>query len=231
VNSRSGVSRIYRNRFAIVGVAVVLTAVFTLADEAGTTTTDTLHPQITSVSPNPFSPNHDGHDDVTAFRVHLPSVEHVSFIVQNPNKQTIQGPHSPHGVISRGDHTYHWDGKNNHGKVAGNGKYTIRVTTSAKSGTSTLHGSATAPVTVHNAAPKPPPPLQPTCAVITDANGNPEPCTGGCTPGYTPCIPPGPDVDCADGSGNGPRYVQGPITVTGPDIYGLDRDGNGVGCQ
>jgi hypothetical protein len=52
-----------------------------------------------------------------------------------------------------------------------------------------------------------------------------------CTPGYDPCIPPGPDVDCAGGSGNGPRYVQGPVRVTGPDTYGLDRDGNGIGCE
>jgi hypothetical protein len=52
-----------------------------------------------------------------------------------------------------------------------------------------------------------------------------------CTPGYDPCIPPGPDVDCAGGSGNGPRYVRGPVRVTGPDIYDLDRDGNGIGCQ
>jgi len=53
-----------------------------------------------------------------------------------------------------------------------------------------------------------------------------------CTPGYSPCIPDlGTDVDCAGGSGNGPRYVQGPVYVTGPDIYGLDADGNGIGCQ
>lgn len=52
-----------------------------------------------------------------------------------------------------------------------------------------------------------------------------------CTPGYSPCIPPGPDVDCAGGSGDGPRYVQGPVYVTGSDPYGLDRDGDGVGCE
>ena len=28
-----------------------------------------------------------------------------------------------------------------------------------------------------------------------------------------------------------PRYVNGPVYVTGPDIYDLDRDGNGIGCQ
>jgi hypothetical protein len=54
---------------------------------------------------------------------------------------------------------------------------------------------------------------------------------GGCTPGYSPCIPPGSDVDCAGGGGNGPRYVQGPVTVTGSDPYGLDADNDGVGCE
>jgi hypothetical protein len=49
--------------------------------------------------------------------------------------------------------------------------------------------------------------------------------------GYDPCLPPGPDVDCAGGSGNGPRYVNGPVYVSGGDPYGLDGDGDGVACE
>jgi hypothetical protein len=49
--------------------------------------------------------------------------------------------------------------------------------------------------------------------------------------GYSPCLPPGPDVDCAGGSGDGPRYVEGPVQVTGSDPYGLDSDGDGIGCE
>lgn len=54
-----------------------------------------------------------------------------------------------------------------------------------------------------------------------------------CHPSYIGvCLPiNGPDVDCASGSGNGPIYVQGPFQVSGPDPYGLDRDGNGIGCE
>jgi len=52
-----------------------------------------------------------------------------------------------------------------------------------------------------------------------------------CDPNYSGCVPTASDVDCAGGSGNGPKYVDGPITVTGNDIYGLDRDGNGVACE
>jgi resuscitation-promoting factor RpfB len=49
--------------------------------------------------------------------------------------------------------------------------------------------------------------------------------------GYSPCLPPGPDVDCTGGSGDGPRYVNGPVYVSGSDPYGLDSDGDGVGCE
>jgi len=51
-----------------------------------------------------------------------------------------------------------------------------------------------------------------------------------CTPGYSPCLPPASDYDCAGGSGNGPAYT-GPVRVTGVDIYGLDADGDGYGCE
>jgi hypothetical protein len=47
--------------------------------------------------------------------------------------------------------------------------------------------------------------------------------------GYDPCIEPGPDVDCAGGSGDGPRY-SGLVEVNGSDPYGLDGNNDGVGC-
>ncbi|MCV6975852.1 hypothetical protein [Mycobacterium bourgelatii] len=53
-----------------------------------------------------------------------------------------------------------------------------------------------------------------------------------CDPNYSgACVPIASDVDCAGGNGNGPAYVQGPVRVIGRDIYGLDRDGNGIGCE
>lgn len=45
------------------------------------------------------------------------------------------------------------------------------------------------------------------------------------------CVPIASDVDCAGGSGNGPSYVEGPVYIIGSDIYGLDRDGDGVACE
>jgi FlaG/FlaF family flagellin (archaellin) len=53
-----------------------------------------------------------------------------------------------------------------------------------------------------------------------------------CDPNYSgKCVPIASDVDCSGGSGNGPAYVSGPVYVVGSDIYDLDRDGNGVGCE
>lgn len=52
-----------------------------------------------------------------------------------------------------------------------------------------------------------------------------------CTPGYSPCLAPAWDYDCAGGTGGGPRYT-GTVRVTSwRDIYDLDREGDGVGCE
>lgn len=73
--------------------------------------------------------------------------------------------------------------------------------------------------------PAPPPAAAPAPAPAPAPGGN-------CDPNYSgACVPIASDVDCAGGSGNGPAYVQGPVTVVGTDIYDLDRDGDGIGCE
>ena len=53
-----------------------------------------------------------------------------------------------------------------------------------------------------------------------------------CDPNYSgACVPIASDVDCLGGSGNGPAYVRGPVYVIGTDIYGLDTDHDGIGCE
>lgn len=53
-----------------------------------------------------------------------------------------------------------------------------------------------------------------------------------CHPNYSgACVPIASDVDCAGGSGNGPAYVRGPVQVIGRDVYRLDRDKDGIGCE
>ena len=55
--------------------------------------------------------------------------------------------------------------------------------------------------------------------------------SGGCDANYSGCVPVASDVDCAGGSGNGPAYVSGPVRVVGSDVYGLDADKDGLGCE
>jgi hypothetical protein len=70
--------------------------------------------------------------------------------------------------------------------------------------------------------PPPPPPPPPT-------SDEPE---QRCDPNYAwACVPIDSDVDCAGGSGDGPSYVQGPVKVIGTDIYRLDNDHDGIGCE
>lgn len=53
-----------------------------------------------------------------------------------------------------------------------------------------------------------------------------------CDPNYSEgCVPIASDVDCAGGSGDGPAYVTGPVKVIGSDIYRLDADHDGYGCD
>jgi hypothetical protein len=56
---------------------------------------------------------------------------------------------------------------------------------------------------------------------------------GNCHTSYQgECLrPDASDYDCAGGSGNGPYYVYGTVRVVGPDVFGLDRDGDGYGCD
>ncbi|WP_198541927.1 hypothetical protein [Parafrankia colletiae] len=79
----------------------------------------------------------------------------------------------------------------------------------------------TAPVT-RAAAPPPPPAAPPQ-----------QPATSACHPSYSgACLDPNAsDYDCEGGSGNGPKYVRGPIEVRGSDPYQLDGDDDGVACE
>lgn len=56
--------------------------------------------------------------------------------------------------------------------------------------------------------------------------------SGDCDPNYAgACLDPTSiDYDCEGGSGDGPDYI-GRVEVVGDDHFGLDRDGNGVGCE
>jgi hypothetical protein len=103
--------------------------------------------------------------------------------------------------------------------------------TSVKSESPLIAAPNPEPIVEPTPAPQPvTPPPTPVVVPAPAPAPTPQP-EANCTPGYSPCIAPGSDVDCAGGIGNGPRYVSGPVQVTGSDPYGLDRDGNGIGCE
>ncbi len=53
-----------------------------------------------------------------------------------------------------------------------------------------------------------------------------------CHPSYKgACLDPNAsDYDCVGGSGNGPKYT-GKVRVVGPDVFRLDADHDGWGCE
>jgi hypothetical protein len=75
-------------------------------------------------------------------------------------------------------------------------------------------------------------PAQPKPTPSVTTTSAPKASSSGCDPNYAgACVPIASDVDCKSGSGNGPAYVQGPVRVVGRDIYKLDSDGDGIGCE
>jgi hypothetical protein len=71
--------------------------------------------------------------------------------------------------------------------------------------------------------------LTSTSSTTTDPPPPPPP---NCHPSYVgACLnPSASDYDCEGGSGDGPYYT-GPVKVVGPDVFGLDRDGDGYACE
>ena len=92
--------------------------------------------------------------------------------------------------------------------------------------------ATTTPAPTQEPQPTPQPTAPPTPKPTPEPTPAPAPITS-CDPSYpSVCIPVGAaDYDCAGGSGNGPNYIAGPLTVLPPDPHGLDSDGDGVGCE
>lgn len=114
-------------------------------------------------------------------------------------------------------------------------KWDLSVDASERSALENLLVScgAVPPTTTTTTTAPPPPPrqIQPVVPQTTQPPP-PPPQSNDCTPGYSPCLPPAEDYDCAGGSGNGPAYT-GRVNVDHAygDPYKLDSDGDGVGCE
>jgi beta-lactam-binding protein with PASTA domain len=67
---------------------------------------------------------------------------------------------------------------------------------------------------------------------VAKAAAAPPPPAKNCHPSYEGAclLPNASDYDCTGGSGNGPYYT-GFVYVVGPDVFGLDADNDGLGCE
>jgi flagellar hook assembly protein FlgD len=162
------------------------------------------------VSTSPFYPiEQDGYRDTTT----------ISFTTNTDARVTIR-VRGPHGGILRTvalgilsahtPHSWTWDGRTIAGSMVTPGTYRLQVS-AAYYGLRDASPWRVVKVKRKAAAPS------------------------NCTPGYSPCLVDhgGEDYDCAGGSGNGPYYTEPGVvyTVTGLDPYGLDANGNGLGCE
>lgn len=118
---------------------------------------------------------------------------------------------------------------------------TVSSTTTTESPTTTEQTTTTlattasttteAPTTTTQSTTTAPPTTVRTTTTAVSTTAAPTTTERKCDPNYSGCVPIASDVDCAGGSGNGPAYVSGPVEVIGTDIYGLDRDGDGIACE
>ncbi len=92
----------------------------------------------------------------------------------------------------------------------------------------TAAGSAAAPPPTAPATTAPPETVEATTTAAPTTTVAPQ---SSCDPNYSGCVPIASDVDCKGGTGNGPAYAEGPVQVIGTDIYDLDRDNDGIGCE
>ncbi|MFA5134995.1 MAG: hypothetical protein WC505_04395 [Patescibacteria group bacterium] len=104
-------------------------------------------------------------------------------------------------------------------------------TTQTPAPQNTLSGNKSEPLLQNsNTAPT----LEPEPTIAPEAEPVIEPAQSeqqNCHPSYSGCLKTdASDYDCAGGSGNGPYYT-GKVRVTGPDVFDLDRDNDGWGCE
>jgi flagellar hook assembly protein FlgD len=173
-----------------------------------------LTPRVSGVSvqPSPFYPiEQDGYRDTATISFTTNTGSRDSVHIRNRQGRIIRIVDL--GVLQGHEsHSWAWNGQTAAGQVASPGRYQMQVV-SAYYGQRAASPWRSVTIKRQKAA--------------TSAPAN-------CTPGYSPCLPyhGGADYDCAGGSGNGPYYTNGGVyTVTGPDIYGLDANGNGLGCE
>jgi len=109
---------------------------------------DSLHPTITGLAPNPFSPKRHR----TELSYTIQDSEQVSVAVRAASGSTVRGPLDL-GVRAGGAHSWSWSGNTDAGPVAPSGRYRIVLTTSRSADGVMVHGTAAKVVTLDRTAP------------------------------------------------------------------------------
>ncbi|OGS35638.1 MAG: hypothetical protein A2293_01435 [Elusimicrobia bacterium RIFOXYB2_FULL_49_7] len=76
-----------------------------------------------SISPNPFNP-------ATTITIHIPDHMFTKLQVYDVNGKPVKSLFA--GITRNGNHSVHWDGRDNDGKTAGNGLYIIKLSAGDK---------------------------------------------------------------------------------------------------
>jgi endonuclease YncB( thermonuclease family) len=151
-------------------------------------------------------------------------------------RYVFRGPRNVNVALVRSGAASVWFFEGERGRFAG------RLLAAARQARATRRGlwrtcSATpfdpfSALTARRAPPPPPPPPAPPPPPPPPPTPPPPAQPAECHPSYAgACLDPGvSDYDCEGGSGNGPAYT-GLVRVVGPDEYGLDADGDGIGCE
>jgi len=171
-----------------------------------------LSPRVghVGVSPSPFYPiEHDGYRDTATITFTTNTTARDTIHIRGPGGRVIRSV-ALGALTAHSQHSWSWDGRNNAGESQSPGTYQVQI----RAAYYDLHAASPwRSVTIKRKS-------------TTPSN---------CTPGYSPCLVDhgGADYDCAGGSGNGPYYTEPGVeyTVTGSDPYGLDANGNGLGCE
>jgi flagellar hook assembly protein FlgD len=174
-----------------------------------------LTPRVSrvSVAPSPFYPiEQDGYRDTTIITFTTNTTGRDTIHIRN-KRGTLVRTVDLGALQGHAPHTWTWNGETASGHVGSPGTYRIQVLT-------TYYGQRAA---------------SPSRGVTIKRHQTATSTPSNCTPGYSPCLVyhGGADYDCAGGSGNGPYYTSPGVvyTVKGSDIYGLDANGNGLGCE
>lgn len=119
------------------------------------------------------------------------------------------------------------------GLVSGNGSPQAAPSpTASPIAQATVATLAATPTATAEPTPTATPAPTPVPTTVATPKPTPTKSTSSCDPNYSgACVPIASDVDCAGGSGDGPAYVVGQVKVIGTDIYRLDGDRDGYGCD